>query len=227
MNVAKLISPICPFVSEEIYQNLCRANKKSQMSVHMCSWPEADNRLIDKKLEENMEIAKKIIDATYSARQSVNLKLRWPIRQVLVVSKDKKVAQAAGQLEDVLLKMCNCKSVEAVIKKPKGDFAEMDFDFGKVLIDKKLDEKLLEEALVREIVREVQSLRKKNGFNVKESIVLTLNSDEQTNMLLGKHAKILGKEVGAKNVEIGKLAGKFTGQLKFEDKTIEIAFEKL
>jgi isoleucyl-tRNA synthetase len=226
-NVIKLISPICPFVSEEIYQNISYKLNSRMESVHLCPWPKPSKRMIDKKLEESMEIVKKIIDASYSARQAVNLKLRWPIKQVLIISNNKKAVLAVNQLKDVLLHMCNCKDVKVVNKKPEGEFSEVEFEFGKVLIDKKLDEKLLEEALFRELVREIQSMRKENGFNVKEKIALTLSSDEQTKKLLNKYTKLLGSEVGAKTVETGKLEGKFKGQVKFEDKTIEIAFEKL
>ncbi|MEM7821795.1 MAG: DUF5915 domain-containing protein, partial [Candidatus Aenigmatarchaeota archaeon] len=107
------------------------------------------------------------------------------------------------------------------------EFSEIDFDFGGVLVDKKLDEKLLEEALMRELIREIQELRKKFGFVVKEKIELTLDSDEQTNKILNKYIKFLSKEVGAKKIDVGKLKGKFKGQLKFENKQINIAFSKL
>jgi hypothetical protein len=123
--------------------------------------------------------------------------------------------------------MCNSKSVKIVKEIGKGDFAEAGFDFGKVYISKKLDEKLLNEALLRELVREVQDLRKKNGFIVKEKITLSLSSDEETNEMLGKNRQFLAREVGAKSVVVGSLKGRFRGKLEFEEKKIEIAFDRI
>jgi isoleucyl-tRNA synthetase len=123
--------------------------------------------------------------------------------------------------------MCNTKAIKTVIDKPEGDFSEAESKYGKIFVNKKLDEKLLEEAMIRELVREIQEMRKKNNFQVKETIALSLKSDEKTNQLLEKNSKILGKEIGAKEIVIGEFKGDFTGKLQFEGKTIEIAFDKI
>ncbi len=180
-----------------------------------------------KKLEEEMEIVKKIVETCHAARNSAGLKLRWPVKRVMVVSEDEKVSGAVKKLEAVLLGMCNAKSVEVVKESPEGEFGELEFDYGKVLVDKKMDEELLEEAMLREIIREIQSMRKKHGFNIEDNILLTLNSDEDTNKILKKHVGELKKEVGAKNVDIGIADGEFESELKFEDKNISVAFSKV
>jgi len=225
LELLKLISPFIPFFSEYCYQDYYRKFEKVE-SIHLMDWPKPNEKLIDEKLDNDMEIARKIVESSFSSRQAMNIKRRWPVGEVIVVSEDKNVAKAVKNLEEVLLKMCNCKRVNVVKVKPKGEFSETEFDFGKVLINKKLDEKLLEEALIRELVREVQSLRKKHGFQVKESINLTLKSDEKTNALLKKHLNLLKKEVGAKKVVLGELKGKFKGSLEFEGNRVEISFEK-
>jgi len=226
VTAAKLLAPITPFIAEEIYQNLVVSlDKKAASSVHFAEWPKANKRFVDEDLEKKVEVAQKIIDASLAARQQTQLKLRWPIKQVVVVSEDKKVAAAVKELNELLKMMCNAKSV-VVAKKPAGEFSEVKFDFGSVLVDKKLDEKLMEEALLREVIREVQSMRKQNKFNVNEMITLTLSSDEKTNLILKKFEKELMKEVGAGKILVGKLKGKFTGKLEFEGKIIEIKFDK-
>jgi isoleucyl-tRNA synthetase len=223
--LTRLLSPFCPFLAEEIYQDVVKNIVNGKESVHMSDWPKINKKFINKKLEENMIAIKKAVEACNAARQKVKLKLRWPVKQVLIDSKDKKVAIAVKQLERILLQMCNTKSIKVVKEKPEGEFSEMDFDLGKVLVDKKIDEKLLEEALIRELVREVQALRKKYDFHVKENINLTLKSDEKTNLILKKYINALKKEVGAKKVALGELKGKCKGSLKFENVGIEIAFE--
>jgi isoleucyl-tRNA synthetase len=222
----KVLAPFIPFFAEHCYQEFYRKFEKTE-SIHLMEWPKLDEKLINEELENNMGIARKIVESSFSARQSVNIKRRWPVGEIFVVSEDKNVSKVVKELEDVLLKMCNCKHIHVVKERPKGEFSEADFDFGKVLINKKLDERLLEEAMIRELVREVQDLRKKNKLQVKETISLSLNSDEKTNKVLKTYEKILMKEVSAKKVSFGKLEGKFKGQLKFEDKQINIAFSKL
>jgi isoleucyl-tRNA synthetase len=228
VTVAKLLAPITPFISEEIYQNLVvNFDKKAPRSVHMSEWPNANKIFIDKDLEEKVEFAKKIIDASLAARQQTQLKLRWPAKQVVVVSGNKKVAAAVKEVNDLLKMMCNAKGVVTSAKKPNGEFSEVNFDFGTVLTDKKLDVDLMEEAIFRELIREVQSLRKQNKFNVNEMIVLSLSSDEKTNAGLKKFEKELKKEVGAKKIIFGKVDGKYKGSLEFEGKKISMTFEKV
>lgn len=197
--VAKLLAPITPFISEEIYQNLeGNLNPKSEKSVHLSLWPNANKRLVDKNLEQMMVIAKDIVDAAFSARQQANIKLRWPIRRVIVVSTDKKIHDAVTKLRKIIKFLANAKEVELERDVRKGDFVTMEFNSGTVMIDKKLDEEMMNEALIRELIREVQDLRKKNGFNVKQNIKLTLVSDDETAKILKKNTELIKKEVGAK-----------------------------
>ncbi|MEM5772771.1 MAG: isoleucine--tRNA ligase [Candidatus Aenigmatarchaeota archaeon] len=224
--LTKLLAPICPFLAEQIYQEVVKTLKKGKLSVHIEDWPKVDKKMIDKKLEDEMKVAKQIVEACSAARQKANLKLRWPIAFVHVVSKEKKVLNAVKDLKEVLLKMCNSKEIKLAKEEPKGEFSAADFNLGKIFIPSKLDEKLLDEALLRELVRKIQEMRKKFGFVVKERIDLTLSSDEKTNKLLEKNKKLIGKEVGARSVVVGKTKGKFSETLEFEDKKINIAFSK-
>jgi len=219
----KLLSPFCPFLTENIYQELIKPLKKCKLSIHMENWPKADKKFIKKELEGEMTTVKAIVEACSAARQKLNLKLRWPVKQVVVVSNKKEVVQAVNKLKEILLSMCNAKDVKVATKKPKGEFSEAEFDLGKVFVSKEVD---MEEALVRELTREIQDMRKKNGFKVKENIILTLNSDGKTNKTLKKYEKILKKEVGASKTVVGKLKGKYKGSLQFEKVKVEILFDK-
>jgi isoleucyl-tRNA synthetase len=223
LELLKLLSPFIPFLTESLYQDFFRKFEKIE-SIHLADWPKSNKKLINKKLEESMRIADKIIEASLAARQLTKLKLRWPIQEVVVISKDRKIASALKNVKEILLTMCNAKSVKVLSKEPKGEFSGVEFDFGKVLVPKQLNENLLEEAMIRELIREIQESRKKNNFQVKETIMLTLKSDEGTNEILKKNSKLLCKEVGAKQVVVGKLSGKFSGKLEFDNKIIEISF---
>src|SRR5438309_9438126 len=166
-----------------------------------------------------MEIVKKIIEASYAARQKAQLKLRWPVRKILIESSNKDVPRAITSLQEILVEMCNAKSV-GTMDFPKGkekeEFVQIEFDQGNLYLDSKLDHELLDESMIRELIREIQKLRKKSGLEVKEKISLLLSSDESTNKILDKSKKEIMEEVGANQISLGKQSGNFKGELKFK-----------
>ncbi len=87
VTLAKLTAPYTPFMAEMIYQNLVPnffANEPK--SVHLCAFPEADKKYIDKTLEEGMEEVLDIVVLGRAARNAGNLKNRQPLAKMVVVS---------------------------------------------------------------------------------------------------------------------------------------------
>ena len=85
VTLCKISAPFVPFITDEIYQNLVvNLDKNAPESVHLCLWPEVDETLIDKKLEEEMDLAYKIVKLGRSARNSVNIKNRQPLSKMLI-----------------------------------------------------------------------------------------------------------------------------------------------
>ncbi len=220
---SKLLAPIAPFLSEEIYQNLDNTEK----SVFMTEWPEEDKELIDKDLELHMEIGKKITEAVLAARQTAGIKLRWPIAEFFVESEDENVIKTVAKLDSTLAFMTNSKTVKITKKPLSSDFVETQFEQGKVYVNKTLDKSVLEEALVKELTREIQNMRKQNNFNVKEHISLFIKSDDNTQKILTKHIDIIKKEVGATKITTGKLNGEYKSKVNFEDKVVEVGFDRV
>lgn len=84
-SLSKVIAPFVPFMAEEIYQNLVAGlDKNSPESVHLCLWPEVEERVIDKKLEKEMDLAYKIVKLGRSARNAANIKNRQPLSEMLI-----------------------------------------------------------------------------------------------------------------------------------------------
>ena len=72
-------------MTDEIYQNLVVGlDEKAQESVHLCLWPEYDETAVDKKLEKEMDLAYTIVKLGRSARNSVNIKNRQPLSEMLI-----------------------------------------------------------------------------------------------------------------------------------------------
>ena len=81
----KVAAPFTPFMTDEIYQNLVVGlDKEAPESVHLCLWPEVSEKEIDKKLEEEMSLAYKIVKLGRSARNSANIKNRQPLSEMLI-----------------------------------------------------------------------------------------------------------------------------------------------
>ena len=84
---SKLIAPYVPFISDEIYLNLVLSVEKTEnKSVHLCDYPISDDKLIDTKLEEEMEMAITLVELGRAARNEAKIKNRQPLRKMLAKS---------------------------------------------------------------------------------------------------------------------------------------------
>jgi isoleucyl-tRNA synthetase len=108
---AKAAAPMIPFMAEAIYRNLvCNVNKSAPESVHLCSFPEVDETLIDKELEKNMDEVVAIVVLGRAARNGSNMKNRQPL-STMYVQCDKKVE---GYFVDIIREELNIKSVDFI-----------------------------------------------------------------------------------------------------------------
>ena len=89
VTLSKAIAPMLPFISEQIYQNLVRSiDPTAKESIHLCSFPEYDEKLIDKELEARMDEVLDVVTLGRNARNSANIKNRQPIGKIYVNAKD-------------------------------------------------------------------------------------------------------------------------------------------
>lgn len=85
VTVSKAAAPMIPFMTEEIYQNLVRSvDKSAPESIHLCDFPVADAKMVDKKLEEDMEEVLDIVVMGRACRNTANIKNRQPIGNMFV-----------------------------------------------------------------------------------------------------------------------------------------------
>ncbi|BBL67350.1 isoleucine--tRNA ligase [Methanoculleus chikugoensis] len=107
-----LLAPFTPHIAEEIYRNLRLAGDPE--SIHMLDWPEADDSLIDSRLEADMAIIQSFDDAVATARQNGRRKLRWPVSETVVVTGSNEVKAALEGLNDLALNRANARTVGVV-----------------------------------------------------------------------------------------------------------------
>jgi isoleucyl-tRNA synthetase len=109
--VINLLAPITPFLSEALYQRMVRpVEPDDPESVHHCSWPAVDTSIRDLDLMEEMDMALDISSAGRAARSLVNIKLRQPLSEVVVVAPAEKASRIENVV-DILREELNVKSV--------------------------------------------------------------------------------------------------------------------
>ncbi|WP_234123112.1 isoleucine--tRNA ligase [Clostridium hydrogenum] len=88
VTLSKVLSPFTPFITEELYQSLVVSLDNTAIeSVHLCKWPEVNEKLVDKELEAHMDLAYNIVKLGRSARNGANIKNRQPLGEMLVSTK--------------------------------------------------------------------------------------------------------------------------------------------
>jgi len=99
VTLSKLSAPYTPFMAESIYGNLVpQFYKEAPQSVHLCSFPAADESYIDTELEEGMKDVLEIVVLGRAARNNSNIKNRQPL-QKLYIATDRKVKLTEGLYE--------------------------------------------------------------------------------------------------------------------------------
>ena len=101
--LCRLMAPISPFITEEIYRNLT-----GYESVHLADYPEADKTKYQDKIEEKMDLVRDLISLGRNAREEAKIKVRQPISEVIIDSKNKSVI---SDLVDLIKEELNVKEV--------------------------------------------------------------------------------------------------------------------
>ena len=90
VTISKAAAPMIPFMTEDIYRNLvCSIDKSAPESIHLCDYPVVDEKLIDKKLEDDMDEVLKVVVLGRACRNEANIKNRQPIGKMFVKAPEK------------------------------------------------------------------------------------------------------------------------------------------
>lgn len=104
VGLTKLIAPVVPFISEEIYTAL--TNKES---VHLAKFPKCDDKLIDEKIEEKMDLVRDLISLGRNVREEAKIKVRQPISEAILDGKNKNII---GDLTELIKEELNVKEIK-------------------------------------------------------------------------------------------------------------------
>lgn len=103
VGICKLLAPISPFISDEIYCNLT-----GEKSVHLADYPKYDKKLIDNKIEERMDLVIDLISLGRNSREEAKIKVRQPIQNVILDSKYQKII---SDMDSLIKEELNVKEI--------------------------------------------------------------------------------------------------------------------
>ena len=110
VTLCKVAAPMIPFMTEDIYLNLVRSiDKTAPESIHLCDYPVADEKLIDKDLEAHMDEVLKVVVLGRAARNASAIKNRQPIGKMYVKAEGVALDKF---FTDIIAEELNVKEVE-------------------------------------------------------------------------------------------------------------------
>lgn len=138
-SIALLAAPIAPFFMENLFLDLNAVSHRfAESSVHQTSMPAVNESLIDKDLEERMELAQLSSSMILALRRKVNIKVRQPLAKLVIPILDDKLQEQFQRVQGLVLNEVNVKEVEfirntegLITKKIKPNFKTLGKRYGK------------------------------------------------------------------------------------------------
>ena len=139
VNLAKMSSPIAPFFSDRLYQDLMNATHlHTEESVHLTLFPTAKEGSIDSDLERRMQLAQNITSMVLSLRKKEKIRVRQPLQKIMIPASDEHVKAQINAVKDLVLSEVNVKSLDfmsedsnVLVKEIKANFKALGPKYGK------------------------------------------------------------------------------------------------
>jgi isoleucyl-tRNA synthetase len=139
--VSRLAAPIAPFYMDRLFCDLNETTRHhKENSVHLVLFPQYSEALIDKALEERMDIAQKLSSMILGLRRKVSIKVRQPLARILVPVPDIFFKEKLEAVKDLILAEVNVREVEYIddtasilVKKIKPNFKTLGPRYGKLM----------------------------------------------------------------------------------------------
>ena len=104
VGLSQIIAPIVPFISENLYTKLT-----DKESVHLSQFPKYDESLINLEIEEKMDTVRDLISMGRKVREDVKIKVRQPLKEVIL---DSKIKNIIGDLTSLIEEELNVKEIK-------------------------------------------------------------------------------------------------------------------
>ena len=139
--LARLMSPIAPFFSERLFLDLNNVTHRIEAeSVHHVGFPEVHEEMIDKALEERMQLAQHICSMGLSLRKKSNLRVRQPLAKIMLPVQSEGFRQQVELVQHLICSELNIKKIEflspdndILVKRIKPNFKTLGPRYGKIM----------------------------------------------------------------------------------------------
>lgn len=167
VTVSQLAAPIAPFYTEQLFNDLNRETKQfNTASVHTSNWPKANEKVIDKDLEERMAMAQDISSMVLSLRKKQKIRVRQPLNKIMIPVLDPKMQHQLEDIKELILSEVNVKELQfltdtagVMIKKIKPDFKKLGPKYGQKM-------KEIQKAISEMGQKEIAELETNQVYNV-------------------------------------------------------------
>src|SRR3989475_6852337 len=212
----KVLAPIMPFLSEDMYQGLVRhSSPGAESSIHLTPYPEERPERVDDDLERRMRDARRVVELGRAARASAGVKTRTPLPKLIVVfdanDRDRGALDGTSELADIVKDELNVKAIEI------RDAAE-----GLVKETVKPDLKVLGPKLGKELPRVRQALAE-GRYERRDGTINVEGFDLSEAEVIVSHEGAPGHAVGRDAGAIVALETKVTPELELEGLARELA----
>jgi len=212
-----VLAPFTPFISEEVWQ---RTTRRKDDSVHLETWPEAEKKIIDSKLLEQMKILREVVSWALEARAEAGIPVRQVLASVTIKFKDKKLAEMMDD-EDYKKLIGDELNVERV----NFAFGAKEDEF-EVELDTNITPGLKKKGMYREFVRRINSLRKAAGLTIGDSIVVYYETkDKISEEVFSEFSGELKNDTLANEVVSGKKDVEHFDEFKADGKVVWVGIE--
>ena len=135
------MAPIAPFYADKLFCDLIAVTgRESVESVHLADFPVCHEELIDKSLEERMQMAQSISSMVLALRRKVNIKVRQPLHTLMIPVLDAHQQESIEAVKQLILSEVNVKEMKFVentagilVKRIKPDFKKLGPRYGKIM----------------------------------------------------------------------------------------------
>ncbi len=225
ITIAKIASPIAPFYMDKMYRDLnAVTGKENYESVHLAYFPKVNEQIIDKSLEERMEMAQTISSMILGLRRKVSIKVRQPLQKIMVPSVSDDFAEQMAKVEQIIKTETNIKEIQILddssdflVKKIKANFKVLGPRYGKIM-------KQVANAISQMSQKDIASLERNDSFTLNvegQEVAITtadveINSEDIPGWLVaneGKYTVALDINVTPELVEEG-IAREFVNRIQ-------------
>ena len=212
--LARLMAPLAPFVSEQMYRNLelpYRAGAPD--SVHLAHYPVADETLVDRPLMDATRLAMRVASMGRAARSKAGLKVRQPLASVAVRTRTPAEWAYIEQVRPQILEELNIRELQPMdagqdiynrarsaagddgdaVVSVNGYSANLEAGY-MVAVDATITPELADEGLARELAHRIQNLRKSARFEITDRIVTYYAGPDDVARVMAAHGDYIRQE---------------------------------